>query len=113
MPSPGAGKMTVKEFATKWIKPETTVYGPAAKLAFEKDLDALLRRERAETLKLAARRIEEKALIYSEAVFGIPPKGKHGVTVDSCSASAIRHFVPGLASEIRELAASIETGGKP
>lgn len=52
----------------------------------------------------AAKEVEEFLANYPVDVFSEPDPGKHGATVDSCSARALRVILPNVAKAIRELA---------
>ena len=48
-----------------------------------------------------AKLVEDWAKAYPASMFGEPEFGKHGPTVDSCSAKALRTILPTIAEEIR------------
>ena len=49
-----------------------------------------------------AKVVEDFAKAYPVGIFIPPPEGKHGATVDACSARALRETLPGVADKIRE-----------
>jgi hypothetical protein len=49
-----------------------------------------------------AKVVEDFARAYPTTVFLEPEEGKHGQTVDACSARAIRTILPEVAGKIRE-----------
>lgn len=77
----------------------------AARTLLPRLLDAL-EAARADALEEAARAVEAFARHYPPHIFREPEPGQHGATVDGCSAAAIRAVLPGIAAEVRELAAA-------
>ena len=51
-------------------------------------------------LEWAAKETEDFARHYPVSIFTEPPSGKHGKTVDGCSAHAIRKVLPTVAQDI-------------
>ena len=55
-------------------------------------------------LETAAQVVESYEQAYPTDVFPEPPKGQHGISVDACSASALRHVLSNVTKDIRKLA---------
>lgn len=54
-------------------------------------------------VEASAKIVDDYLSAYPVAVFSEPPAGQHGVTVDACSAAAIRAILPNIAEDIRKL----------
>ena len=52
----------------------------------------------------AAKIVEQYLQSYPTSVFPEPPQGQHGITIDACSASALRAVLPNIIEDIRKLA---------
>lgn len=50
----------------------------------------------------SAKVVDDWVKAYPVSIFGDPPDGQHGNTVDSCSAKALRHGLPPIAEAIRQ-----------
>lgn len=63
----------------------------------QKRIDVAVEKERERCAQL----VNDWAKAYPASTFGEPEFGKHGPTVDSCSAKALRTILPTIAEEIR------------
>lgn len=67
--------------------------------AIDKAVAAAVSAERERCAKV----VDEYLNAYPENLFPAPDFGKHGSTVDSCSAAALRNVLPNIAHDIRAL----------
>ena len=70
--------------------------------AFEEGVALGAEQERERCKRGLANFVRDKVKHYPISVFGDPPHGEHGATVDSCSAKTMRVMLPSLADEIEQ-----------
>jgi hypothetical protein len=68
-----------------------------------RDITVRLAEARREGAEAAADVLRNAMMAYPESIFTPPPPGKHGDTVDACSAAAIRGVLPALIDAIEKL----------
>ena len=61
----------------------------------------------------AASTVLNQLRFYPVDVFPTPPRGKHGKTVDSCSAAALRAMLPNLARTLQSEAQALPRRSNP
>lgn len=97
--------MTVEQF---WEQHLSNMALSKDRLLADRDLRYMLANARAEGMRGAAIVVEKWATRYPADIFGEPPNGGHGASVDSCSARAIRSVMPLVAFEILQKADEVE-----
>ena len=88
--------MTIEEWWGQW--PEARSKSLWQKKDCHTAWQAAIKQERERCAKIA----QDFSKHYPKETFIEPPPGKHGESVDACSARAIRHVCPVIADAIKE-----------